>query len=156
MLNAAPGCVLQMKKRLRAEIYGSYIKMGQAGMDVDADLYEIVRERLGQPGLCGPHATVAAALPPRPTRPVRARADPLRRERFTIEDARIDAIVEEELPSRHNWHRYLVRWTGYDPSWEAWRLPGRGSVGDPVESWEPARNLAGTRALAEWEARASQ
>lgn len=35
----------QMKKRLRAEVYASYIKMGQAGYRVDPQVYEIVRAR---------------------------------------------------------------------------------------------------------------
>lgn len=136
-----------MKKRLRAEIWGSFIKMGQAGMNVDADLYQRVCERLNDRALCGSHATQAAPLPPRPQRLSGVRAAQVRAARFVIDDASIDAIVGEELPSKTNWHRYLVRWAGYDPSWEAWRLPGRGAAGDPVESWEPAEKLRGAAAL---------
>lgn len=135
-----------MKKRLRAEIFASYIKMGLAGMEVDKDLYDIVSARLNDRMLCGNYARESPALPAQVLRTRRARLP-----RFLIEDASIDAIVDEELPSKNNWHRYLVRWRGYHPSWEAWRLPGRGSVGDPVESWEPAPNLRGTIALARWE-----
>lgn len=138
---------MQMKKRLRAEIYSSYIKMGQAGMDVDGELYQVVSDRLANTLLCGSHARVSPSLPPREERRRRERLP-----KFIIDDSSIEAIVAEELPSRTNWHRYLVRWRGYDPSWEAWRLPGQGAPGDPVESWEPATNLMGTRALAEWEA----
>lgn len=137
----------QMKKRLRAEIFSSYIKMGQAGMDVDAELYTVVSERLRSHLLCGNHARESPVLPPR-----RPRLKRMRHPRFLIEDESIEMIVDEEQPSKKNWHRYLVRWRGYDPSWEAWRVPGRGSTGDPVESWEPAANLRGTRALAAWEA----
>lgn len=137
----------QMKKRLRAEIYSSYVKMGQNGMDVDPELYEVVSSKLASTLLCGNYARESPCLPPREERKRRERLP-----RFTIEDSSIDTIVAEELPSRVNWHRYLVRWRGYHPSWEAWRLPGRGAPGDPVESWEPASNLIGTRALAEWKA----
>lgn len=43
---------------------------------------------------------------------------------------------------------YLVRWAGYDASWEPWRISGQ--AGDPIETWEPARLLNGTLALREW------
>lgn len=142
---------VQMKKRLRAEIYASYIKMGQAGMNVDAELYQVVSERLSCRLLCGNHAQVSPSLPPRAERIKRTRVP-----RLMIDDSIIEAIVDEEPPSNLNWHRYLVRWRGYDPSWEAWRLPGRGAIGDPVESWEPAENLRGTRALAQWEEQRAQ
>lgn len=136
-----------MRKRLRAEIFNSYIKMGQAGMDVDNDLYQIVSEKLSSQLLCGSHARESPALPPRVERMKRVRPP-----RLLIDDESVDEIVDEELPSKLNWHRYLVRWRGYDPTWEAWRLPGRGAPGDPIESWEPAAHLMGTRALAQWEA----
>lgn len=142
-----------MKKRLRAELYTSYLKMGKMGLRVDAQLWEVVRQKLASHELCGTHASVW-------TEPLPARAqEKLKRvkgarvsQRFLIDDTSIDAIVDEELPSARVWHRYLVRWKGYDPAWEAWRIPGRGSPGDPIESWEPATSLQGTAALERWEA----
>lgn len=141
-----------MKKRLRAEILNSYIKMGQSGMDVDSELYEKVRDRLKDRLLCGNHAREAPVLPPRALKTSSTRRTS-RQQGSVINDESIESIVAEELPCKRNWHRYLVRWSGYDPSWEAWRLPGRGNLGDPVESWEPAIKLRGTQALADWEAR---
>lgn len=139
-----------MRKRYRAEIYESYLKMGQIRMDVDPTLYDVVRVKLAQKSLCGEHATEnTEPLPPRQEKLASRRRAPL--PRLDVEDSIIEEIVAEEQPSNQNWHRYLVRWSGYHPSWEAWRLPGRGSVGDPVESWEPAWKLKGTQALIRWE-----
>ena len=42
----------------------------------------------------------------------------------------------------------LVRWTGYQPSWEAWRISGE--PGTPLETWEPLRNVRRTEAYARW------
>lgn len=50
-------------------------------------------------------------------------------------------------------HSYLVRWAGYHPSWEAWRLADwQGQPGDPVETWERASSptLQTTQALQDW------
>lgn len=49
-----------------------------------------------------------------------------------------------------NWERYLVRWAGYLPEWEAWRIPGRGLPGDPVETWEPLSAVKNTEAYQQW------
>ena len=46
--------------------------------------------------------------------------------------------------------QYLVRWEGYDSSWEAWRISG--AVGSPLETWEPKSNLMGSLALEQWQA----
>ena len=45
----------------------------------------------------------------------------------------IEMIVKEERRSKARW--FLVRWEGYHPSWEAWRI--NGLRGEPVETWEP-------------------
>ena len=62
-------------------------------------------------------------------------------------DARL--IVEQE--KRGGRRGYWVEWEGYRPSWEAYRVEGRGEPGDPLITWEPAPNLAGTQALEAWE-----
>jgi hypothetical protein len=46
--------------------------------------------------------------------------------------------------------QYLVKWAGYDPSWEPWRPEGEGEVGDPLRTWEPAKYVEGTQALADF------
>ena len=53
------------------------------------------------------------------------------------------------------WHRYLVRWEGYKPEWEQWRIPGRGTPGaGPIETWEKATHIQKhyPQAVSEWEA----
>lgn len=45
---------------------------------------------------------------------------------------------------------YWVRWEGYHPSWEGWRLPGRGAPGDPLVTWESEWTLRATEALQEY------
>lgn len=141
----------QMKKRLRAEAYASYIKMGQANYNVDPQLYELVRKRRADSNLCGRFACDSAELPPMVNRTMRTK-NRHRCVAFPIDDSTVEEIVAEELPSAKVWHRFLIRWRGYDPAWEAWRIPGRGTVGDPVESWELAASLVGTQALARWKA----
>ena len=60
----------------------------------------------------------------------------------------IDRIVDEKSSAGRAQQYYLVRWAGYDPSWEVWRTSGE--VGDPVESWEPLSVVRRTEALAAW------
>ena len=45
---------------------------------------------------------------------------------------------------------YLVRWAGYHPTWEAWRVAGQGQPGDPLQTWEPEDHLEDTIALFHW------
>ena len=59
----------------------------------------------------------------------------------------IDEILEEKLTRRSRW--FLVKWAGYHPSWEAWRV--HGEVGTALETCEPLKGLLGTEALASWE-----
>ena len=42
---------------------------------------------------------------------------------------------------------YWVRWKGYHPSWEAWRVEGWGVRGGPVITWEPGYELSNCEAL---------
>ena len=44
---------------------------------------------------------------------------------------------------------YLVRWAGYEPSWERWRIMGE--VGSPLETWEALKNVRNTIAYADWQ-----
>ena len=52
------------------------------------------------------------------------------------------------------WHRYLVQWAGYEPEWERYRIPGRGTPGQgPIATWEKATAaLKATAAVRAWEA----
>lgn len=54
--------------------------------------------------------------------------------------------IEKILQEQRGW--YLVRWSGYHASWEAWRLSGE--VGSPLETWEQLRSLKNTEAMAAW------
>jgi hypothetical protein len=49
-------------------------------------------------------------------------------------------------------HSYLVRWVGYHPSWEAWRMSDwEGQPGDPVDTWQRVtQNLLQTEAAQRW------
>lgn len=60
----------------------------------------------------------------------------------------VETIVEAETRSRHR--GVWVRWSGYDPDWEAWRVEGRGQVGDPLVTWEPERSVRHTQAYQDW------
>ena len=159
-------CTSQMKKRLRAEIYEAFIKMGLEGLLVDAVVWETARERLASTQLCGNHAKPrdpSHQLPPPPPLDApsqkrqapsdSARQQPAKRQR--AERYRVEQILAEEPPSCQVWHRYLVRWQGYKLEWESWRLPGRGTPGSgPIDTWEKATSVRKYHkaALAEWEA----
>ena len=60
----------------------------------------------------------------------------------------IECILKERRTVGKARRWYLVRWAGYDPSWEAWRIHGR--VGEQLETWEPATVVKNTEALATW------
>lgn len=61
----------------------------------------------------------------------------------------VNRIVEQR--GSRNKREYLVEWSGYHASWEAWRVNGPGGeVGSPLQTWEPAHALKGTAALEEW------
>lgn len=60
----------------------------------------------------------------------------------------IDAIVEAETRMRQR--GFWVRWAGYAPDWEAWRVEGRGEEGDPLVTWEPESHVKSTFAYQEW------
>ena len=60
-------------------------------------------------------------------------------------------IVREEVTAGRAGKWYLVRWRGYNPLWEPWRI--HGEVGSPVETWEPRCNLSRSDELENWECR---
>lgn len=142
-----------MKKRLRAEIFDAYVQMGQRGLLVDPELYQRVRANLANEVLCGRYARssdLERELPPQPSPSRRQRAQP------GSASYDIEAIVAEEPATKKNWERYLVRWAGYSPAWEAWRIPGRGVPGDAVETWEPLSAVKHTEAFERWKAAQAQ
>jgi hypothetical protein len=67
----------------------------------------------------------------------------------------IDRIVDQKPSTgRARWW-YLVRWAGYHPTWEAWRI--NGNPADPIETWEPETVVLNTEAMVAWrEAQAGQ
>lgn len=68
--------------------------------------------------------------------------------RWAAGEYEIDRILEECNSTGRAVKWYRVRWKGYDPSWEAWRI--NGNPGDPVETWEPLLAIAHTEALMHW------
>ena len=72
------------------------------------------------------------------------------RPRFTKDSFEIERIVSEKKVSSKAKVLYLVRWAGYDPSWEALRISG--NLGDQIETWEPRCLLQNTEALQLWKA----
>ena len=61
----------------------------------------------------------------------------------------VEAITEERVEA--GVRQLKVRWSGYHPSWEKFRLPGDGEAGDAVSTWEPASGLTKTDAYKAWE-----
>lgn len=60
----------------------------------------------------------------------------------------VECILAERKVGGKDKVLYLVRWSGYDPTWEQWRQ--NGIVGEAVESWERQYNLRDTEALQHW------
>ena len=52
--------------------------------------------------------------------------------RFTKESFEVEQILAQKKVSSKAKVLYLVRWVGYDPSWEALRISG--SRGDPIDT----------------------
>ncbi|KAL1520391.1 hypothetical protein AB1Y20_021977 [Prymnesium parvum] len=67
-----------------------------------------------------------------------------RRTRNTYEIESVQGGGEEGLGHRK------VRWAGYHPSWEAWRLEGE--PGTPIKTWERRKTVKMTQAYAAWTA----
>ena len=101
-------------------------------------------QQLGMPARA---AAVAAGGGPAMPRPPRERTALPQFERYEIE-----CVLETEHLRGGWWVR--VRWAGYDPSWEAWRLSG--VVGSPIETWEPLRLVCRTQAWHDWQEAATQ
>ena len=69
--------------------------------------------------------------------------------RATKESYEIDCILAEQKVYTKEKKIYLVRWCGYDPTWEGARASG--NIGEAVETWEPLYILQGTQALQRWQ-----
>ncbi len=153
-----------MMQMLRAKIYSDFLQMGQAKLPVDPSIYSVVQTKLADPQLCGGYTktdtTPLPALPPQPkppktskrskrsSAPARAKTKSKlsrRHQRFEIE-----SIQEESGRWGGHSRWFLVRWAGYQPDWEPYRV--RGAPGTPVETWEPLRGVRATNALRDWEA----
>lgn len=74
-----------------------------------------------------------------------------RRARLQPNKWEVESILEERPRGKN---RFRVRWKGYHPSWERWRVEGLGEAGDPLETWEPLKHLKQTEALIAWRASA--
>ena len=93
-----------------------------------------------------------------PARPSRRRSAPAPRPervkavkqlRATKESYDIDCILAEQKVYTKEKMIYLVRWCGYDQTWEPSRASGK--VGEALETWEPLYLLKGTQALHSWQ-----
>jgi hypothetical protein len=62
----------------------------------------------------------------------------------------VECILDERVSTGRAGAWLLVRWSGYHPAWERWRI--HGPVGSPLETWEPICNLRNCTALQEWRA----
>lgn len=60
----------------------------------------------------------------------------------------VDCILEERKSTGRAVAWFLVRWAGYRPEWEAWRISGE--IGDPIETWEPKSVIQATEAYQVW------
>ena len=60
----------------------------------------------------------------------------------------VERIVEPE--TRGGRRGFWVEWEGYKPSWEAYRVEGRGQPGEPLVTWEPWDHVAKTQAMEAW------
>lgn len=60
----------------------------------------------------------------------------------------IDCILDEKKTNGRAGAWFLVRWAGYQPDWEAWRI--RGEPGSPIETWEPKLVVQRTIAFMAW------
>ena len=60
----------------------------------------------------------------------------------------IDCVTAE----KRGWVK--VRWQGYHPSWEEWRIEVE--VGSPLETWEPWKRMKTKEACAIWTAAQAQ
>jgi hypothetical protein len=60
----------------------------------------------------------------------------------------IEAILEARPTAGRARCWYLIRWAGYHPSWEAWRIMGE--PGTPICTWAVARDVENTEAWLRW------
>ena len=75
-------------------------------------------------------------------------AGPWRKRAKTINQSHTFKVASiEGTEVRGGLRGYWVKWEGYHPSWEAWRVQGWGQTGDPVITWEPGYELRNTEAL---------
>ena len=61
----------------------------------------------------------------------------------------VEKIVDEKPSTGRAGRWYLVRWAGYHPTWEPWRI--NGEIGDLVETWEPEATVRNTEAMVAWQ-----
>ena len=60
----------------------------------------------------------------------------------------IACILDEHPATSTSEQTFLVRWEGYQPSWEVYRATG--NPGEAVTSWEPLSSLLNNTALQTW------
>jgi hypothetical protein len=142
----------QTEANVRERILSDMMRLGERGEPLAPGFWR----QLGNPEKAvAVEAEIAAPRPrvmknPR-VKEVRVRETKekkVKRCRFTKDEFEIDQILAERKVSSKEKVVFLVRWSGYDPTWEGARISGE--VGGPIETWEPLLLLAGTEALQEW------
>lgn len=138
-LSVTPGEQVELRKGVNAEV----MQLGEEGLPLSPSWWrqlgneeraKQVEHLLANPAwCCGRKERKAAAS---------------RHRRVSQETFEIESIVGEKRSRGKVKMMYLVRWAGYDVTWEPWRISGQ--PGDPIETWEPARRVSGTAALEAW------
>ena len=161
------------KQELRAEIYSSFVAMGQRRLPVDPDMYELVRMRLADERICGEYWQNSLPLPPPlpPPAPSPPRGKPSKRrcessprtaaakkpKKAAAVRGEVQRVVREETGPWGKRRRpetwCVVEWSHeeYEPWWERWRNAG-GDPGTPVRTWMGPREVRRYLAWEEWEA----
>ena len=143
------------EKAVREQVLSDMMKLAQGGGSISPVWWR----QLGDEERATAVETELAA--PRPSKR-RRKGDrkkanalkPPRQPRFTKEAFEIDQIVAAKRVSGKATVLYLVRWQGYDVSWEPYRINGQ--PGQPIETWEPRLLVLGTEALQTWRDRAEE
>lgn len=123
-----------LEVEMRKQVFSDLSKMGSLGYPLSAGFWrQLQREE---------KALVVEALSASRAR-ARTEAAATGRKR----SRRADVFEVEEIRAQRG-NQCLVRWAGYHPSWEPWRVTG--AVGDPVETWEAVATVRRTQAMLEW------
>ena len=124
-----------LKKELRSQLKVDLNEMADRGWPLADGFWRMIGREPPPP-------------PVRATRPIKYGPKKRGREPKTVAGFEIEEILEERKAAGRAKAWVLVRWAGYDPAWEPWRISGE--VGEPLQTWEPRCNVMGTSAWKTW------